>query len=561
MKRINFLELKIHNFLSIGTIHLNFNDYEKITFITGQNLDDYSENGVGKTSIGHALWYCLTGDAPEKVKLEQLPNRKSGNKTFSVECKFEIDSKIYEIKRQPKKIEYFVDGINLTKTNQSINDDILKAFGVDKITLYQSLFVSVDGDVSFFDKKSSDKIKYIESVLNLNVFEKLFDDAKKTFNKLKSKRDELGVSVEYLKRDVQRNLSEYQNFEFKQNTKIAANNAEIDRIKKSLSSVVIPSFKKVTNYEEKKKTIELSLRSEENKLAISDNEVSRISKEISSLNQMMNCPTCGKPFDDIHSKKEKLESLSDSMNEHITNSALYNEKIESIKKQLKKVREYEILLREEHDALRLKENLHNQLKTWENHNSGILLEDNPFQKLAEQKKIELDEKEKELSDVNYECKKYDLLKFVYSPEGVKNTIIKKIIKLFNDILGNYLKTLDSPFQITFDEFFEESIIHGGLSVPYNTLSRGEKARVMLAIVFTFRELRKLQTGFQLDITFYDEIFDLGLCKNGMIRCMEILEKQNKSFVITHRSENIDLVRYGKIELKKYHGITTINDKR
>lgn len=543
--------------MSVGAINIAFNDYGKITFITGKNLDDNSDNGVGKTTISHALWYCLTGDAPDKVKLNQIPNRKSGSKSFEVECNFIVDSNSYNIKRSPKKLEFLVNGENLTKTNSSVNEDILKAIGVDKITLYQSLFVSVDGDVSFFDKKSADKVKYIESVLNLKIFEQLFDDAKKGFNDRKNKKEQAQTQIEYLKRDIQRNEAEYSSFASKQQEKYDNFQKEIDRLRSELRSITIPTFKRVDDFATKKAKLDASLKSSEQMLAVNKNNIERLRKEISALKSNLVCPTCKKPFDDQHSKEEKISELNDSIGVIEKDNQTIETQITKFKSQVVKANEYEMKLREEEQAISRRKNIENQLVSWEQHASEVLLEENPFGSLTDQKKNELDLKTAEYEIILAEFKEFDVLKYVYSPDGVKNLIIKKIIKLFNDILGNYLIKLNSPFKLTFDETFEETIIHDGFEVAYGTLSRGEKARIMLAIVFTFKELRRLQTGFVLNITFYDEIFDLGLCKNGMLRCMEILEGFEQSFVITHRSENIDIVKYDKIELVKKNSVTSL----
>jgi DNA repair exonuclease SbcCD ATPase subunit len=554
---IQFKVLKIRNFMSIDMMDIDFSKYKGITFITGKNYDDDSDNGVGKTTISNALWYCLSGESPNKTKLSDIPNRKTGHKVFSTELEYSVGSDHYKIVRSSKKVEFFVNGEDVTKTNTSTNEDILKSFTVDKMTLYQTLLVSVDGDLSFFDKSSSDKIKYIESVLNLKVFEKLFEDAKKTFNELKKKKDQLEISGEYLKKDITRNETEYSTFSEKNLKKVEALNSQINNNIQKLNDLKIPIVKIIDDFMNKKAKVETQLRTCDQQIAVFNNNIKKDIKELSDLEKMLDCPTCGKPFDDIHSKKSKIQELDGNIQQAKKELVEWDQRRVKHQEQFRKALEYE-------DKIRLLEKVQNDRKSLEDlvvkyrkDINVIEAETNPFDNIVQTKKQELGVIEDQLKTIKKDCKIYETLKYVYSPEGVKNHIIKKIINLFNDILKNILIELHSPFKLTFDEYFEETIIHDKNEIAYGTMSRGEKARIMLAIVFTFRELRRLQTGFSLNISFYDEIFDTGLCKNGMTRCLEILEKQNKSFVITHRSESIDSSRYGRIDLFKKNGITSI----
>lgn len=536
---------------------IDFSDYNGITFITGYNSDDDSGNGVGKTTISSALWYCLSGETPPKTKLANLANRKNKNKVFSTELTYDANNTNYRIVRNSKKLEFFIDGVEVTKTNTSTNEDILKSFSVDKLTLYQTLLVSVEGDLSFFDKSSSDKIKYIESVLNLRIFEKLFDDAKKVYNESKKEKDQLELSGEYLKRDINRLQTEFSTFSDKISLKISQLKDKIsDNISKK-SKLIVPVFKKVEDYENKKTKIEQNLKKSEHQIAILQNSIHKDQKEIVNLEKTLECPTCGKPFDDLHKKKDSIDSLNRSIESYKKELTEWQAKRKKSTEQLDKVREYEAKLREEKKVLDDISNTNELILNQEKEIRLVETEENPFLDMVQSKQTEYQQVFDKLISVRKECKVYETLKYVYSPEGVKNHIIKKIINLFNDILKNILVELNSPFKVSFDEYFEETLIHDGDEVAYGTMSRGEKARVMLAIVFTFRELRRLQTGFSLNISFYDEIFDTGLCKNGMTRCLGYLEKMNKSFVITHRTDSIDTSKYGRIYLVKKNGITSL----
>jgi hypothetical protein len=374
---------------------------------------------------------------------------------------------------------------------------------------------------------------------------------------LKNQRDQIEISLEYLRKDVARNQSEFDIFTEKKNARIATHRKEIELTQNKLDTLVLPVFKRMDNYSEAKAKLEERTKNNESRLAVLNNNLNRDKKDMDALSKMMNCPTCQKPFDDVHTKKEKIESFKTSIALLEAEKVILLDQQTKLREQAQKARTYEEKVREEEAVIRNRTSLETSIQTITETISDVEKDTNPFGDIVSSKQKEFDEKFIEFENIKKDCKIYEVLKYVYSPEGVKNHIIKRIINLFNDILRNYLIELNSPFRLSFDEYFEETIVHDGDEVAYGTMSRGEKARVMLAIVFTFRELRRLQTGLSVDTTFYDEIFDIGLCKHGMERCLEILEKQQKSFVITHRSQNIDTSRYARISLVKKNGLTSL----
>lgn len=557
MINIEFNSIDIENFMSLSKIHIDFDSYHGINIITGINSDENSKNGVGKSALLAAFWYALTGETPPKMKIIDIPNREFESKHFFVELKYTIGSSSYKIFRSPKKIEYVINDIDVTKIATSTNEDILKAFDVDKNTLHQSLFVSADGDISFLEKSSSDKVKHIESVLNLRVFEKLFDATKKLCNEIKKKRDVLETTIAYLEKDIVKNEMEFTSFDKNQMMKSQKIEQQIKEGLYKKSQYIVPDFKRIVDFDVKKEKLIKTIRTYEQESAVIQNSIRTKEQEVRVLKESFDCPKCKRPYDDLHTKQNEINSTTETIVELKKQHASNTEILKNFNLKFIDVDKYEENLKKEQYIQKEIEHIDNNIAQLKKSSSDLENESNPFEIIISSKKGELSSKNLEYNISKKEYKEYELLKYVYSPDGVKNFIVKKIIKLFNDILKNYLSELNSPFSLIFDEFFEETILHKKKNISYYSMSRGEKARIMLAIVFSFRELRRLQTGFNVNLTFYDEVFDMGLCSSGRTCCMKILEKHHKSFVITHRPEDMDVSKYGKIELEKRNGLTSI----
>jgi DNA repair exonuclease SbcCD ATPase subunit len=195
---------------------------------------------------------------------------------------------------------------------------------------------------------------------------------------------------------------------------------------------------------------------------------------------------------------------------------------------------------------------------------GLSIEANPFSKSVQTIKDEESEKITLVKSLEEEVEILNYVKYLCSPEGVKSHILLKIVDLFNAKLNSYLHTLNAPFTITFNELFEETILNSnGATVSYNSLSGGERKRVDLAILFTFRDIRRIQSNISINVTLFDELFDSALCSHGMEQALSILEDQANEYnesilIITHRMDQIE-DRGNIIYLEKENGITTLVD--
>ena len=176
------------------------------------------------------------------------------------------------------------------------------------------------------------------------------------------------------------------------------------------------------------------------------------------------------------------------------------------------------------------------------------------------------EKEASISETSLQTfqKKLAILedcKFVVSEEGVKTYIVKKMLKIFNQQLNFYLKTLDAPCTCKFDEMFEETIYNlSGNECSYFNFSGGERKRIDIAILFMFQDILRSQTGVSFNLSMYDELFDSAIDEKGINKVLEILnqrvEKYDESiYIVSHNKSALSFNFESILQLQKKDGTT------
>jgi DNA repair exonuclease SbcCD ATPase subunit len=190
-------------------------------------------------------------------------------------------------------------------------------------------------------------------------------------------------------------------------------------------------------------------------------------------------------------------------------------------------------------------------------------EANPYVELIKTNEAKKADANSEMERLFQQKKIDEAVKLVFSPDGVKSMLIKKSVGLFNQHLAFYLRKLGSPFSVVFDEFFDEKITEPlGMEVSYESLSNGERKRVDVAMIFTFRDLRRTFATRSFNFCFFDEIFDSALDAKGVTQILDILKEhasahQESIYVVTHRQENVDMADTEVMNLIKENNVTTL----
>ena len=596
MKKITFEKVEIKNFLSIGNqgIELNFN--KGINLINGLNKDNQSKNGVGKSTIADAVFWGLFGTPIREIKKEKLQHNKN-DKNCSVSLTFlvksETESKKYTIFRNlnPSKVEIYCENENITQSTIQKNDEFIKALiGGNEEVFNNSVIMTANGTLPFMAQKKVDKRKFIEGILQLNVFSEMLLKTRSEYNELKKENDL--ISNQFV--NEQKNLEIFENQKlngekvkkekvqtFKD--KIEENNKALDDLNKKFNkdySDIDQKLKDVTDQikllksgADKEKQKKETLYKQKTQIELQINQ-KKLEKE-QFLKKGNACPTCNREYckEDIDINSNKIKTINEEI--ETFNTKLKN--IEPSEKQSHKMLikifngiekledQKNIVLNKKSEFSLIKEKINNvktKNKEYEKYIQDILNEKSDYDSNIELTKNKIKDISEKLENVKKDLQILTSAKFILSEEGIKTFIIKKIIDILNSRLNHYLKLLNAPCSCYFDEMFEESIYNlDKKECSYFNFSGGERKRIDLAILFMFQDVLKIQSGIHFNLNIYDELFDSALDDEGSDKVLEILknkvEKYEESiYIISHKSStksNIDNV----ILLEKENGVTKL----
>jgi chromosome segregation ATPase len=442
-------------------------------------------------------------------------------------------------------------------------------------------------------KKKIEKRKFVEGILNLEVFSDMLTQTRNEYNTVTKEFDIECMRYE----EVSKNIETYEKqiVQHKENIKVnhqkvsdqlQENTREISRLTESLSafdgtslsgisSQITDYEKKLTKCEQKinDKAVELAqhktelkfLQSTAEKLSVDNDECPMCLRAISKNDQQHIIDEQNKINDKIKNTGSVIDNFSDGELKKL--KSMLENKIRDLCHEKIKVQEASIrkdsISGERDKIYQWSEQLQTQLTA----------EDCIGKELKKSTTAAIDrlsEIQQNIDNIKVELNQLDIIKFIVSEEGVKSYIVKKILQVLNNKLGYYLKRMDSNCICVFNEYFEEQIFdEKGKLCSYFNFSGAERKNIDLACLFAFMDLRRLQGDIVFDFSMYDELLDSSLDERGIEIVVDILKERVTKFgemiyIISHRKEAGTLVNtsLGKeasgeiISLQKQKGITT-----
>jgi DNA repair exonuclease SbcCD ATPase subunit len=393
--------------------------------------------------------------------------------------------------------------------------------------------------------------------------------------------------------DAKRNLLQYEEQTRKQTerreeklkelrNRLQSNAGEIERLDLILKNIIIPDVNKI---QENKKLIETKQKELYDAKDTILTNATKIKIEIQQAQARINhikshgpsCVTCERPFTDDDKKQdnEEITTLIDSiksLNEKQTKWGIAKSEVEDrILKCNKAINEYNEKIRFADGKMNEKKSITsrvNQLKEWNetiqadlNH---VSVDDENFVELINSVCNNINDLQKQVDTETDKIETLEIVKFLLSEEGIKKFIVKKILKLLNSRLLHYLKKLNAPCTCSFNDLFEESIVNDkDIECSYESFSGGERKRIDLAMLFTFQDLRRLQSDTSINVSVYDELIDSALSNEGVQCVLAMLKERSQKYneamyIITHRKENASVINDANlIFLEKKDGITYV----
>ena len=594
MKYVNFKRLVIKNFLSVGETPVEIQFPSGLNIITGYNKDKADRrNGVGKSTVADAIYFSIYGSTIRDIKKENIANNMTSGKT-EVSVEFDVkqdgENTEYKITRllNPSKCYIYKDSVDITRDSINNTTKFVSDLVSSSPEVFQNcIIMTVNNTVPFMAKKKIEKRKFIEGILNLEVFSSMlttvrndYNDIQKDFNIECGKYEGVSNQMQSIESQKQKQEIETQKRLDDLNSRRKSNLSEISTLKDKSQIIIDKSVSEYNEIIDKYKSAQkecnqkvLNINDKMTELLTNNKHLEESIKTMGT--KSAECPMCLQPVTEHTKEKidEERASMSGQINDNNEQVDKYMEKrskAESLRSMLegnidkiqKKINEQTIQLKEKDGILsRL-----NQLEEW---NTEILTDIDTVKTqtdLFDNMSVDLSSQLESIQgDINKQKSKINLLdivKFVVSEEGVKSYIVKKILQLLNNKLAYYLKKMDSNCVCIFNEYFEEQIIDDkGKVLSYFNFSGAEKKNIDLACLFAFMDVRRLQGDVAFNFNIYDELFDSSLDEKGVELVIDILTERIEKFnecimVISHRKESAKLATSDVIFLEKKNGITT-----
>ena len=577
---IVFKTLRYKNFLSTGN---NFTEYD---LNTNNNTLIIGKNGSGKSTLLDALTFSLFGKAYRNINKPSLVN-SINQKDCMVELEFNIGKKEYKIRRglKPNVFDVEVDGEPLDK-NASVKDfqsNLENSIIKMNYKSFCSVVILGSRYDSFMNMTPSDRRKVVEDVLDIEIFSDMNVVLKERLSQLKDQiRDnDSQILLNEEKIDLQQNnietsIKEREERIAKKIKKIEEIHSEVDEDSQALISERIKLLSLQKSVNDKKPALEKKRKQTENVFRDLNKRRSTVEKEKQFYTDNDSCPTCLQDIDDDF-RNDKLLTRTEISKEIDTAIEKLNDTLTGITQEMngiatleKAINDLEKLTSTRQNRVRIKSDqiktLHDEIKELQSMNQSP--DDNREQVLKELQDdlLMMNEKSGELAAKK---KTHDIAYDMLKDSGIKAKIIQNYLPVINAQINQHLQDLDFYVKFELDETFTETIKSRHLDeFTYASFSEGEKARIDLALLFTWRKIAELKNSVSTNLLILDEVFDGSLDAIGADEVMaKLLFKQaehfngevrdnpnNNVFVISHKVDLVDKFE-NTIKFEKVRGFS------
>ena len=567
---IYFKTLKWRNFLSTG------NQFIEIEMNKSASTLIIGKNGSGKSTLLDALCFVLFNRPFRNIKKEQLVNTIN-NTDCEIQCEFNIGNKEYKVVRgiKPNIFKIYCDGLLLNQEASSVDYQKTLEQNIMKLNYRSFIQVVILGASSyepFMHLRVRHRREVVEEILDIRVFTHM--DIL-----LRQKQGELSKAITDVSHryDLMKEKYELQNNHFIQiknrdQSDIIQRKDKIEQDKKDQEQYNA----KLKDFNNKIYWNKIELEDSE-KTTKTANQLSRLEAKIETnlLNHKKNlelfennstCPTCTQDIGvelrtkKLAEEKVKITKLELGLKDLLSEIIKTETKINEFAKLVDKINELGIEVAKIDTSITEINRHSNRL----NEEIDKLESDKKNTNLIAQEldtiKIQLEEIDIEKKKVIDEKQYIDIAREILNDTGVKANIIKKYLPIMNQLINENLQAMDFFVNFHLNEEFEETIKSRHRDTfNYNNFSEGEKMRIDLALLFTWRSIAKLKNSINTNVLILDEIFDSSLDGQGTDDFLKILKSLNKEnvFIISHKGDIMFDKFTNIIKFEKYKNFTRL----
>ena len=566
---IIFKKVRYKNFLSTG------NQFIEIQLDRSQSTLVVGENGAGKSTMLDALCFGLFQRPFRNIKKDQLIN-SINEKECVVEVEFIIGQNYYKIIRgiKPNTFEIWCNDVMLNQDaaqrdyQKHLESTILK---LNFRSFTQVVILGNASFVPFMQLRARHRRQVVEEILDIEIFSKmnlLFREKQKNQDEVIKQSD---FNCQLIDSKIESQKKHIEDMSGNKQQTIEKRKLEIEKAQTDIDNYQLDIDKVKTERAELQKQIldESKINNKYKQLhnleAKLENTCSKHKKDLGFFQTHNDCPTCQQAIDEafkstmIGKKAEKVQELEGALGQIEKDIKSAEDRLEVINKTMVTIREKELLINRYETSI-------NEIKKY------IESKENEIYELSDEKFTtgvatgKLEELQEQLTSAEAakvkqkEQKNYlDTARYLMQDTGIKTKIIKQYLPIMNQLINKNLADMDFFVNFTLDDEFNETIKSRHRDeFNYHSFSEGEKLRIDLAILFTWREIAKLKNSTNTNLLILDEIFDSSLDASGTDEFMRILSNKlakENVFVISHKGDTLLDKFPSVLKFEKYKNFT------
>ena len=549
---IHFKYVKWKNFLSTG------NNWTEIQLDRSSNTLIVGTNGAGKSTLLDAICFVLFGKPFRKINKPQLLN-SINQRDCIVECGFSVGTKFYKVIRgmKPNVFEVYCNdelinqNAKATDYQDVLEKNILK-FNFKSFT--QVVILGSASFVPFMQLSAADRRSIIEELLDIQIFSSMNNLVKDKISSVKDQTRDNKYSMDLTSEKIKmqkQNIEEHRKHndeEIKRKKiEIEASRSQESQLQNDISLIQkhVDSLLARIQDEKKVRTKSKQILQMESKL---ESTISKIDKDIVFFAEHDHCPTCtqtiseGVKKDKIVEKTSKKIEVQDGLGKLSEELEKVNRRIEEINDINKNITKHLNAVTEHNATIRAINTyigkLNKEIESLLDRKGSIIDENEELNKLKQELKGLLNKQEELSGEKHY----YEYAATLLKDTGIKTKIIKQYLPIMNKLINKYLVAMDFFVNFEINENFEE-IIKSRFrdEFSYANFSEGEKQKIDLALLFTWRQIAKLKNSSNTNLLILDEVFDSSLDSSSVELLMNLINEfstDTNVFVISHKGDQL-----------------------
>tara|TARA_Y100000289_G_scaffold22327_1_gene21685 strand:- start:565 stop:2280 length:1716 start_codon:yes stop_codon:yes gene_type:complete len=570
---INFKKVRWKNLLSSG------NRFTEIELDKHQTTLILGENGAGKSTLLDALCFGLYGKGFRNLKKDLLIN-SINEKELVVEIEFSIGKKNYKVIRgaKPNKFELYINDtlINQDATMKDYQEHLEK--NVLKMSYRSFTQVAILGSANFtpfMQLKAVERRKLVEDLLDISIFSTMQDILKKKISNHTVEVRETNHETEIMEERINGLNEQLNALRENRDAKIKQHEKTVDETQDNINNLMEKIDEKTENVVEKKSTITNKDSTEDRLKQIIDMEKQletarkKAVADIEFYQNHDNCPTCKQGLDHEH-KKKCIKEKEDKVTEIKTAVSTLDIQVKELHDEIQRIndvqgdidtiqKEIGILQSEILSNQKFIKKIQGEIETLQ----GELKDNGDVQDKIDDSEEKLDILHSKKENLVEQGHYFDIAQTLLRDQGVRQKIIKQYVPIMNKMINKYLAQLEFYVGFELDESFEETIKSRFRDVfKYDNFSQGEKMRIDLSLLFTWRSVARMKNSVNTNLLILDEVFDSSLDTNGtddFLKLLNSLTEKTNAFIISHKGDALYDKFNDVIRFEKYKNFSRVAD--